>query len=465
MNIVRLMPFNFKKITGKYLIVNIAGDFAFLPKKDFDDLVNLKSPSPVLENRFYFKSEDSLKNIICAYQKNKDYLKASTSLFILVVTNRCNLSCIYCQASRINSDDKKYDMDFSTAKQTADFILQFPSKHLTIEFQGGEPLLNFDVIKFVVKYVKERKGDKEIDFSIVSNLVAIDEEIINFIVENNISLCTSCDGDKEIQDYNRPLLKGSCFDVLEEKLQMIKKNTEQRKFGVNGILTTTKKTLNKPKEIIDEYLRLGLNSIYIRPVNPFGLAKNTFAKIGYSPEEFIIFYKECLRYILEVNREGITFVEGAALIFLKKILGRQGVNHMEYRSPCGAAIGQIAINYDGNIYTCDEGRMMAQAGDDSFKIGKLKTSSYKTLFDNEITKTMCTASCMEGFPRCNQCPYLPYCGICPIINHASEGDIFKNNAFRCRVNEGIIDYLFNLINENQEAVKIFNKWISNYQTY
>lgn len=458
MNKLRLIPFNFKKINNKNLLINLAGDFSFFNEKEFKNLVNLKSITPIMEDRFCFKDVKALNKVIRKYQKNKQHLRANTSLFIIVLTGRCNLSCVYCQASRINSLDTSFDMKEPVAKKAVDFILQFPGKNITIEFQGGEPLLNFKIIEFVVNYVKKQKTNKNVSFSIVSNLIAIDEHKIDFLLENNISLCTSCDGDKEIQDSNRPLIGSSCFDTLERKINLINKKTTDRSFGINGILTTTKKTLNKPKEVIDEYLRLGLNSIYIRQVNPFGLASKSFAAINYTSEEFLDFYKKCLDYIIKINKNGKVFIEGTAQIFLKKILGEYGINHMEYRSPCGAVIGQIAINYDGNIYSCDEGRMMAQTGDNSFKIGDLN-SSYTALFDNEVTKTMCLASCMEGFPRCNQCAYLPYCGVCPIINFVEEGDIFKNNAFRCSVNEGIIDYLFTLIDSNKEAKEVFLSWI------
>jgi len=454
----RLIPLNFKEINGKYLLVNLSGDFIFLDKIAFNDFIDFTAIIPNLENRFYINSLDGLAEVISKYKKSKQYLKQSTSLFIIVVTNRCNLNCIYCQASRNNSSDKRYDMDQSTASKAIDLILQFPGKNLTIEFQGGEPLLNFEIIKFIVDNFKKKNNvNKELKFNIVTNLTEIDKEKINFILENNITLCTSCDGNREVQDYNRPFNKRSSFDALREKLQLIKAITNG-KIGMNGILTTTKKSLQYPKEVVDEYLKLGLDSIYIRSVNPFGLAKKIFSIIGYSPYEFLDFYKNCLDYIIEINKKGKLFIEGTAQIFLKKILG-DGVNHMEFRSPCGAIIGQIAINYNGSIYTCDEGRMMAQTGDDSFKIGEVSYSLYKNLFDNETTKTMCLASCMESFPRCNQCVYLPYCGICPIINYTEEGDIFKNNSFRCVINEGILDYLFGLLDKDQEATKIFKKWI------
>ncbi len=131
---------------------------------------------------------------------------------------------------------------------------------------------------------------------------------------------------------------------------------------------------------------------------------------------------------------------------------------MDLRSPCGAAIGQMAINHDGKIYTCDEGRMLGEIGDESFVIGNV-SESFGQLFDNDVTKAVCLASCAECSPRCHQCVYLPYCGVCPVINYSEEGDMFKNNGYRCTINKGILDILFSYLLNNKEVTDIFKSWI------
>ena len=104
--------------------------------------------------------------------------------------------------------------------------------------------------------------------------------------------------------------------------------------------------------------------------------------------------------------------------------------------------------------------MMAETGCDLFKIGNVNDSLYKDLYQNDVTKIMCMSSCTEAFPRCYQCPYSCFCWICPIVNKSQEGDIFKNNANRCLINEGILDILFKYVKSgDKEVLDIFKKRI------
>ena len=204
-----------------------------------------------------------------------------------------------------------------------------------------------------------------------------------------------------------------------------------------------------------------MESIFIRPLTKLGKADNNWKKIGYEAEEFLEFYKKTLEYILEKNREGIFLSEGHSNIFLKKILLHQPVNYMELRSPCGGAIGQLAYYYDGNIYTCDEGRMLSEMGDDSFKVGNVYTDNYNELMQCDCTKTICISSCIECLPHCSNCVYMPYCGTCPVINLAQDENIFMKNPreYRCKIYGGILDILFDYIENNSEVKEIFKKWI------
>ena len=79
------------------------------------------------------------------------------------------------------------------------------------------------------------------------------------------------------------------------------------------------------------------------------------------------------------------------------------------RSPCGGVIGQLAYNYNGDIFTCDEGRMLAETGDLSFKLGDVFHSTFSQIFESSVCKLVCTASCLESIPCCEQCVYSPYC--------------------------------------------------------
>lgn len=460
----KLNYFNFKENENSYLITNDLGKYMFILKDDFADMVrkkklNLDLSKNLIEKGFIFEENEEVfaTNQAMQLRKEKEYLFVSTTLHIFVVSKNCNFSCIYCQAGNLNQNNN-YKMSKETAKKAVDVALQSPNNYLTFEFQGGEPLTNFDVIKYIVEYSKSICGNKKIEYNLVSNLTLLTDEMIEFFVRNNVSICTSIDGNKDLQNINRPYINK---DSYCETVKQIKK-LQEKNIKVNAIETTTKYSLKKYKEIVDEYINLGLESIFVRPLTKLGKADNNWKNVGYESEEFIYFYKEILDYIIQKNKQGFFLSEGHSNIFLRKILLNEPVNYMELRSPCGGAIGQLAYYYDGNIYTCDEGRMLAEMGDDSFKLGNVYENTYKDLMQSDCTKTMCISSCIECLPYCNSCAYMSYCGTCPVINLAQDNNIFAQNPkeYRCKIYGGILDILFNYIENEPDIVDVFKTWIS-----
>ena len=137
-----------------------------------------------------------------------------------------------------------------------------------------------------------------------------------------------------------------------------------------------------------------------------------------------------------------------------------GVNYMELRSPCGASIGQIAFYHDGRVFTCDEGRMLAEMGNDAFKLGTIE-NTYDELINSSVCKTACTASILETIPACCDCAYSPYCGTCPVINLAFDNDIFARTPrnYRCKVYEGMMTVLFEILERNDpQEIEILESW-------
>lgn len=459
----KLNYFNFKERENNYLITNDWGRFAFLEKEDFFKLTKkqelpTKIEDELLEKGFIYDIDEEIfaTEMATKLRRTKEYLLVPTTLHIFVVTKNCNFNCIYCQAGNL-SQNNNYNMPIETAKKAVDIALQSPSDYLTFEFQGGEPLLNFETIRYIIEYSKSVNNGKYIDYNLVSNLTVLTDEMIEFFKENNVSICTSIDGDRELQNINRPYSKGDSYNETIGKIRLLK----EKQIDVNAIETTTKYSLSRYKEIVDEYTNLGLKSIFLRPLTKLGKADNNWEKIGYSAEEFLGFYKNCLDYIIEKNKQGIFLSEGHSDIFLKKILLNKPINYMELRSPCGGAIGQLAYYYDGNIYTCDEGRMLSEMGEDSFKLGNVYENSYKDLMQCDCTKAMCVSSCIECLPYCNTCAYMPYCGTCPVVNLAQDNNIFAQNPkeYRCKIYSGILDILFDYIENEPDVLDIFEKWI------
>jgi radical SAM protein with 4Fe4S-binding SPASM domain len=224
-------------------------------------------------------------------------------------------------------------------------------------------------------------------------------------------------------------------------------------------VTISRFSLPKYKEIVDEYIKLGFDSFYLHYLNPFGFSIGNQKKIGYATEEYINFYKKALDYIIQINLKGKKFKEKMAFTFLGKILTDSDPNHLDYRSPCGAGIGQLAYNYNGDVYTCDEGRMLSMMGDESFRLGNVKENSYQEIVGSPVTRTLCTASCLDNQPHCINCAYKPYCGVCPIYNYSEQGNIFGQMPTnqRCKINMAILDFLFEKL-QDPKISKILKDW-------
>lgn len=466
----KLNYFNFKEFDSKYLITNDIGKFVIIEKNDFEKLVSRNNSlneetKKTLNERFFIYNdrEDFIDKSSKELRLKKNYLIQGTQLHIFVLTTYCNFSCIYCQASATNRKNKgnKF-MTKEVAEKAVDIALQSPSTDISIEFQGGEPLANFEILKYVVQYANSRKeeANKNISYSVISNLTLLNEEMIRFFKENNVSVSTSIDGPEYLQNINRKCASGNSYRKTYEKIQLLKKEYNNSNY-VQAIQTTSKFSLKYAREIVDEYINLGINTIFIRPLTPMGYAVNNWFNIGYTADEFLKFYKESLDYIIQRYISGQNIVEGHALMFLKNILTDNPMNYMELRSPCGGAIGQLAYNYDGNIYTCDEGRMLAEMGDESFKLGNVFENTLVDLIKNPVCKSLAISSCLEIIPGCNECVYSPYCGVCPVCNYKQYNDLFapNPNSYRCKIYKGILDILFEKIINDKDALKVFNEWV------
>ena len=457
-----LNHFNCKKVDNStVLVTNDLGKYAFLKNNEFRSFLTSRiSQDSELHCRlrdlgFIIEPSDIYSDQLTSQLRDmKSYLFSSTSLHIFVITNACNLNCVYCQAQSHNAGF----MTKETARRSVDIAVQSPSNSLSFEFQGGEPLMNFPIIKEIYEYSQEVKGEKKIEYTVVSNLSLLTEEMLAFFNEHGITICTSVDGPRDLHNSNRPHLNGiSSFDKMSSGLSMLKEKGIQP----SAIQTTTRQSLRYPKEIVRTYHDLGMSGLFIRPLTPLGFAHDRWKAIGYTAGEFISFYREAFDEILRINKEDSCFVEQHALIFLKKILGGYSTNYMELRSPCGAGVGQMAYYYDGNVYTCDEARMVAEAGDELFRMGDVYHDDYQSLVSSSPCKVVCGASIIESLPVCSDCVYQPYCGVCPVINYALDNNIFTKGVktYRCEVYKGILDCIFEKLRGSEEAKTIMESWL------
>ena len=458
--------FNFRKFNDKYLITNDFGRYAFIGEKELKSLVVSEDindealKTKLIDNKFLFDTSKTkfIEDTYADMRAAKSYVHVGTSLFIFVMTNICNMSCVYCQAQSENGKNRGM-MDFETAERAVDIALECPADSLSFEFQGGEPLINFETIKHIIEYTKEKNTTKHIEFNLVSNLTLLTDEIAQYLTSNHVRISVSLDGDEELHNMNRQYrIGGGTYDDAIKGIKLI------RRYGAvpAAIQTTTRYSLPRYKQIIDNYVKMGFTSIFLRPLTPLGYANETWETIGYTEEEFMEFYRNSLKYILEVNEKGHNFHEGHAQIMLDKIINGLSVNYMELRSPCGAGLGQMAFYYNGDVFTCDEGRMLSEMGNDVFKLGTVYESNYGDLIEAPACKAVCSASFIESLPSCTDCVYNPYCGVCPVINYALEKDLIskKYKSLRCGFYKGILDTLFEILyRDNKNDTSILYSWV------
>ncbi|MCF8315083.1 MAG: His-Xaa-Ser system radical SAM maturase HxsB [Ignavibacteriales bacterium] len=463
----KILPFYFAEFEDDYLVTNLFKEYIFLKKGEFSQLISGEFTDEKLLNvlttkNFIYEGEDELiaEKYGIIYKEQNSFLFSATSLHIFAVTQNCNLNCVYCQVTSNMNTHKNTLMTKEIARKSVDIALESPSHFLAFEFQGGEPLLNFPVIKEIVNYAKKRNNKKKIEYRLVTNLTLMTDEILDFIEENKISISISLDGDEYIQNMNRPYKNGK--GSFEKVIYWIEKIRNRKNIIISALPTITKESLSRIDELLETYISLGFKNIFIRSLSPFGSATANWDNIGYSASEFSLFYEKILDKIISYNTDEIVVTENYAAMVLEKILNKTAVNFMDLRSPCGAGIGQIAYNWDGNIYTCDEGRMLSVEGDQTFKIGNISEDNYQSCMQNENLEYVLSASVLDSVIECSDCVYSPICGICPVYNYKTQGKLFipMTDDFRCNVFKGIYKSIYSKLKSNDpETMKILLKWV------
>jgi len=455
------------------LIVNECGEYHFVSSQDFERLIShkLKSDEPLfldLKGKHFVTDTElelPIKLLATKYRTKKGFLRDFTSLHMMVITLRCNHRCEYCQVSSEESGAYKWDMGISTARKVVDMIFQSPSPEIKIEFQGGEPLLNWDAIKSTIVYAEEKNQSygKKLEFVICTNLTTIDEEKLHYIKEHNVNLSTSLDGPRFVHDQGRRLrAEGSSYDLFLEKLDLSRKviGTDR----ISALMTTTKFSLTNMREVIDEYMRLGFSGIFIRALNPYGFAWKDYEAQAYGVEEFLKGYYDALDYIIDCNLRGEWFPEYYATLVLTRMLTPFSTGFVDLQSPSGAGISGVIYDYNGDVYPADEARMLARMGDQKFLMGNVKENTYHEIFNGPVIRNIVNKSCVECMPGCFSCPLQIYCGADPVRNHLERNDIIGHRPTSdfCKKNHGIIRHLFAKLKENDpEVMNVFWSWITN----
>ena len=461
-----LLPFDFTEISGKEVLVNELGDMIISPKGTVQKIVDRSLPKDDLYKSLvanFFISEQIIPPLAEIYaerlREKKRFLESWTGLHIFVLTLRCNQNCVYCQASSQNEESNGCTMSKETMAKSVELMFRSPSDSITMEFQGGEPSLVPDLIEYGIGLAEERNKEagKEIHYVLCTNSIHLTDRMLDICKKYGIVISTSLDGPAFLHNANR-----GKKDSYEKVVAGIEKGCQAvGNDKVSALMTTSVEGLNYPIEIVDEYVKLGFHSMFLRALNPYGLATHNDNWSEYT-DRFIDFYKKAFEHILELNKHGTYFVEEFAAIILRKMLTPYCTGFVDLQSPAGVINSVLIYNYDGGVYCSDESRMLAEFNDYTFRLGNVD-DKYEDLVFGKKAKEIANVWANEALAGCSDCALKQYCGADPVRNYSTQGDVYGNRAtsLLCRKNKAIIEYLISLIIErHEEVMPIFRSWVS-----
>ncbi len=453
-----ILPYNVSKKSDFYLISTLLGSWAILRDDEFRRFQRFQ----IEENSGLFNrlkdsgivvAQDNFKKVLEDYRQLNGNLFTDVSLFIIVVTTKCNLKCSYCQSKA----GPGQDMSLEVAAKTLDIILSTRNRSGTLEFQGGEPLLNWPVIEYLIKNSKKlSKGNKDLHVSLVTNGLLLTKEKIDFLKKHKASICVSLDGPRKVHDKSRILNEKKAigsYNLTVKALKLLKRNN----YKLFDLLPTiTRYSFPYYREIIDEYVKWGENTIALRYMNKLGMAHAGWNRLGYTPDEFNNFWSRSMDYILYLNSKGIDIKERIAYVILQKVLNKKDPFYVDISSPCGGGRSTLAFTPSGDVYPCDEARML---GEDIFKLGNVMENTYPQLMSSPNTFYTCQASLLDIWDYASA--YKNWSGTCPVLNYCYQRSPVTKICLTplYKVLNFQFDYIFEKIANDKKALAIFKKWV------
>ena len=463
-----VLPFDIRRLPDGTLVgVSESGDHAFLSESELDALRS--NPNAIAPHR---RAELAARFFLPNHGRNigkerllharraarRETVTSGPSLHIIVPTLQCGHTCQYCQVSRAQSDDgfsmSHADLDAACAR-----IWESGAEVLTVEFQGGDPLLRFDLITRAVTTLEayNRDNRRRLRFVVASTLHQLTDDMCDFFAAHNVYLSTSLDGPAHLHDRNRPVPGRNSHARTLDGIELAR-----RRIGpdaVSALMTTTRASLDYPEQIVDEYVRLGFRDIFLRPLSIYGFARRNLDRVGYSLEEFQNFYRRALDRILWWNRQGVQLREAYLSIILNKILSTFDAGYVDLQSPPGAGASVLVYNYDGWVYPSDEARMLVETGDRSLRMGAV-AEPLDTLLASDARMALVDGA-KAAAVDCAACAYRHYCAPNPVDSQAQFGraDVRAHETEHCQRHLRLFDLAFTLIRNADEAMEeLLHDW-------
>ncbi len=361
-------------------------------------------------------SEDS-------FSEKADYLKKKTSGVVkalcLHIAHTCNLNCSYCFASQGKYHGERSIMSEEVAKRAMDFLIENSGSrtNLEVDFFGGEPLMNFDVVKKTVEYarLREKETGKNFRFTLTTNGVLIDDDVIDFANREMSNVVLSLDGRKEVHDRFRVDFAGNgSWEKIVPKFQKLVEAREHKNYYMRGTFTHHNPDFLKD---IEQMLDLGFTELSMEPV-----VCSPEDESALTNEDFPIVvqqYERLAELMLKRHKEGKPFTFYHYMIDLKG-----GPCIYKRISGCGSGTEYMAVTPWGDLYPCHQ-----FVGEEKFKLGDIFTGVCNTAIQDEFLS--CNVYSRE---ECKDCWAKLYCsGGCAANAYHATGSIKGVYEYGCKL--------------------------------
>ncbi len=360
-------------------------------------------------------TEDVYKDAIIDFKKRKTVVKA----LCLHIAHDCNLACKYCFAGEGEYHGDRSLMSYEVGKKALDFLIANSGNrvNLEVDFFGGEPLMNFQVVKDLVAYgrSKEKEYNKKFRFTLTTNGLLIDDDVIEFANKEMANVVLSIDGRKEVHDFMRPTRNGKgSYDLIVDKFKKVAESRNQTNYYVRG--TFTHHNLDFSKDVM-HLADLGFKQISAEPV------------VAAEDQEYAIREEDLPQLFEEYDKLAKEMVErekaGNGFNFFHFMIDLTGGPCLYKRlSGCGSGTEYLAVTPWGDLYPCHQ-----FVGQEAFKLGNVDTGIQKTELVDEFK--LCNVYAKD---KCRDCFARFYCsGGCAANSYNFHGNLLDAYDIGCEL--------------------------------
>lgn len=354
-------------------------------------------------------TEDIYEDYIDSFKTRETVVKA----LCLHIAHDCNLACKYCFAEEGEYHGRRALMSYETGKQALDFLIQNSGsrRNLEVDFFGGEPLMNFEVVKKLVLYGREQEKihNKKFRFTLTTNGVALNDEIMEFANKEMGNVVLSIDGRKEVNDKMRPFRNGKgSYNLIVPKFQKLANSRNQTNYYVRGTFTHNNLDFS---EDVKHLVELGFQQISVEPV--VAPLEESYAIQKEDIPVLLEEYDKLAKYIIQSRREGKWFN------FFHFMIDLSGGPCVAKRlSGCGSGTEYLAVTPWGDLYPCHQ-----FVGKEEFLMGNVFDGIKNTKLREEFKNSNVYAK-----EKCKECFAKFYCsGGCAANSYNFHGTI--NDAY------------------------------------